>query len=45
VYIASALGVPVASLFTDEVVLAEVRVSAATIEQVREGVVRRRECG
>ena len=33
--IASALGVPTASLFTDEVVLAEVRVSDATIEQIR----------
>ena len=33
--VVSALGVPAASLFTDEVVLAEVRVSDATIEQVR----------
>jgi hypothetical protein len=33
--IARALAVPVASLFTDEVVPAEVRVSDATIEQVR----------
>jgi hypothetical protein len=33
--IASALGVPVAPLFTHEVVRAEVRVSEATIEQVR----------
>jgi transcriptional regulator with XRE-family HTH domain len=33
--IAQALNVPVAALFADEVVLAEVRVSDATIEQVR----------
>ena len=33
--IASALGVPIAQLFTDELVLAEVRVSDETLERVR----------
>lgn len=34
--IASALGVPVAQLFTDEVVLAEVRVSDVTLQKCRD---------
>jgi|SRR5579872_37639 len=34
--IASALGVPVAALFTDELVVAEVVVSAETVERIRQ---------
>jgi DNA-binding XRE family transcriptional regulator len=43
--IASALAIPTASLFTDEVVLAEVRLSDETIKEIKPDGAQRAESG